>query len=92
MIHRATFNPSPTPATKNSPPRPLPGQQAAARSHRKTHPRAQIRRPALHSTLGASLVETDEHANEYDFISRDQHQSGEKFSVARLTIAATAKA
>jgi DeoR/GlpR family transcriptional regulator of sugar metabolism len=33
---------------------------------------------------GASLVETDELAKEYDFISRDQRQSEEKFSIARL--------
>jgi DeoR/GlpR family transcriptional regulator of sugar metabolism len=32
---------------------------------------------------GASLVETDEVAKEYDFISRDQRQSEEKFSIAR---------
>jgi DeoR/GlpR family transcriptional regulator of sugar metabolism len=33
---------------------------------------------------GASLVETDELAKEYDFISRDQRQADEKFSIARL--------
>lgn len=33
---------------------------------------------------GASLVETDELAKEYDFISRDQRQAEEKFSIARL--------
>ncbi|MET0263332.1 MAG: DeoR/GlpR family DNA-binding transcription regulator [Rariglobus sp.] len=33
---------------------------------------------------GASLIETDELAKEYDFISRDQRQSDEKFSIARL--------
>ena len=33
---------------------------------------------------GASVVETDEVAKEYDFISRDQRQSDEKFSIARL--------
>lgn len=33
---------------------------------------------------GASLIETDELAKEYDFISRDQRQSEEKFSIARL--------
>ncbi len=33
---------------------------------------------------GASLVETDELAKEYDFIARDQRQSEEKFAIARL--------
>lgn len=33
---------------------------------------------------GASLIETDELAKEYDFISRDQRQSEQKFSIARL--------
>lgn len=33
---------------------------------------------------GASLIETDELAKEYDFISRDQRQAGEKFAIARL--------
>lgn len=33
---------------------------------------------------GASLVETDELAKEYDFISRDERQSAEKFAIARL--------
>ena len=33
---------------------------------------------------GASLIETDELAKEYDFISRDQRQAEEKFSIARL--------
>lgn len=32
---------------------------------------------------GASLVETDELAREYDFIARDERQSAEKFAVAR---------
>lgn len=32
---------------------------------------------------GASLIETDELAKEYDFIARDQRQAEEKFSVAR---------
>ncbi|MFH1498210.1 MAG: hypothetical protein ABII82_10335, partial [Verrucomicrobiota bacterium] len=32
---------------------------------------------------GASLVETDELAKEYDFIARDQRQSAEKFAIAR---------
>ncbi len=32
---------------------------------------------------GASLVETDEFAKEYDFILRDQRHSGEKFAIAR---------
>ncbi len=31
-----------------------------------------------------AIVETDELAKEYDFISRDQRQSEEKFSIARL--------
>lgn len=33
---------------------------------------------------GASLVETDELAKEYDFIARDERQSEEKFAIARL--------
>ncbi|MBW8782796.1 MAG: DeoR/GlpR transcriptional regulator [Verrucomicrobia bacterium] len=33
---------------------------------------------------GASLIETDELAKEYDFIARDQRQAGEKFAIARL--------
>ena len=33
---------------------------------------------------GASLIETDELAKEYDFISRDQRQAEEKFSIARF--------
>ena len=32
---------------------------------------------------GASLVETDELAREYDFISRDARQAGEKFAIGR---------
>ncbi len=32
---------------------------------------------------GASLVETDEVAKEYDFIARDQRQTDEKFAIAR---------
>ena len=32
---------------------------------------------------GASLLETDELAREYDFIARDERQSAEKFAVAR---------
>ena len=32
---------------------------------------------------GASLVETDELAREYDFIARDERQSTEKFAIAR---------
>lgn len=32
---------------------------------------------------GASLVETDELAREYDFIARDQRQAHEKFAIAR---------
>jgi DeoR/GlpR family transcriptional regulator of sugar metabolism len=32
---------------------------------------------------GASLVETDELAREYDFIARDERQSAEKFSIAQ---------
>lgn len=33
---------------------------------------------------GASLIETDELAKEYDFISRDQRQAEEKFAIAQL--------
>jgi DeoR/GlpR family transcriptional regulator of sugar metabolism len=33
---------------------------------------------------GASLIETDELAKEYDFIARDQRQAEEKFAIARL--------
>lgn len=33
---------------------------------------------------GASLVETDELAKEYDFIARDERQAEEKFAIARL--------
>lgn len=32
---------------------------------------------------GASLIETDELAKEYDFIARDQRQAAEKFAIAR---------
>ena len=32
---------------------------------------------------GASLIETDELSKEYDFISRDQRQTDEKFAIAR---------
>lgn len=33
---------------------------------------------------GASLVETDELAREYDFIARDERQAGEKFAIAQV--------